>query len=100
MFALWPVVATFLGFVVVPLIKKLMIFFGLSFVVFAGMKQLFSQIESLMLAELGSLPSDVLSIMGIMNLDTAFSMILSAIGTRLILSGWSSTSDTKKSLYF
>lgn len=93
---LWAQIALFLGSVIVPIVKKIFVLLGFTFVIYTGLRGIYAQLESLITSQLGTLPSDVISILGIMQIDTAFSLIFSAALTKLTLQGWSALTDRKR----
>jgi len=84
----------------VPLVKKVMIALGIGSVTYGGLFALLDQVSSYFQLQLSGLPADVLALIGIMKIDIAFTMIMSAITANTILRGWSSLTDRKKSLYY
>lgn len=75
-----------------PLVFKVISLLGFTSVTLIGINLVTDVIVFQLESQLNTLPSDVLSIMGIMQLDKAFSLILSSLAIKQILNGWNSGS--------
>ena len=67
------------------LIRRLLWSLGIGAVVFTGMNLVLNQLATLALNQFNGIPAVPLQVMGILNIDTAFSMIISAYSMRLTL---------------
>lgn len=90
----WFITAFFgaLSFSIPELIRRIFGFVGIGYVTYTGMNLLESQLILLFQSQLVGLPAAVLQFLGIMHIDDAFSMIMSAWAIRKIFEGWSSGS--------
>lgn len=78
-----------LKIIAVPVVLQVLLALGVGFVTYLGMTTLLDQLETLIIAQISSQTfSDVIGLLGYMNMDRAFSVILSAIGIRMILVGF------------
>ncbi|MCB1878075.1 MAG: DUF2523 domain-containing protein [Chromatiales bacterium] len=85
--ALWPVLAGFLGAVVVPLAQRIMVGIGVGIATFAGISQLLERLRELIMDQFVGLPLEVLDFLGLLQVDRAITMILSAVTIRFVLRG-------------
>lgn len=67
------------------LVRRLLISFGVGAVVFTGLSVLLDDIASLAFGSLSGIPPQVSSIIGILNIDVAFNIIISAYTIKLTL---------------
>jgi len=85
--------------IAVPLVKKVLLALGIGAVTYSGLYYLINQLTNLFQQQLAGMPVDALAILGMMKIDIAFTMIISAITAKAILSGWSKSNDQKTSSY-
>lgn len=83
------------GMALPELLTRIAIYLGFGVVTTTGMFYLFDQVKSLFQAQLTGLPADVLAMVGIMKLDMAFTLILSAAMTKTVINGWNKLTDTR-----
>lgn len=86
----------FIFAVVVPLVTHLLKAFGIGAVVFTGMTIAINEIKDYAINQFSGLPADVIGIMGIMQLDVGFNMVISSVLASAILKGLNSASGKKK----
>lgn len=77
--------------IIVPLVVKVALAFGVTIISFAGLNALKDQAFDLITSQLSSLPADLLQLMGMINLDVYVTLVFSAYTTKLILKGVSSS---------
>lgn len=76
-----------LGPIFTNAIARVALAFGVGFAVYTGMDAVLDQVHSLALAQYGALPSAVVGMLGLMRVDQALNLILSAVAVRLTLEG-------------
>lgn len=74
---------------------RVMIALGFQLVVFTGLDLSLDWIEARVVAELGGLPAQALGVLSTLQVDTAVTIILSAISARLVLKGLTNGALTK-----
>lgn len=70
-----------------PLIAKVLIALGFSVVTITGMEAIINQLKSSLVADLSSMPADMLAIFQLAGGGTALGMIFGAMATKLTLWG-------------
>lgn len=93
-FTLGSTLLSFLMLGLAELAKRVFIALGFTSLTVFGLSYLFNQMTSIFSSSLNGLPSDVLAIVGLMQLDICFSMIMSAGITKQILLGWNRATDS------
>lgn len=68
---------------------------GFGLVTTYGLFALFGQLSSYVSSSFSGLPSDVLAFMGLMRIDSAFSVILSAATAKQVILGWNKFTDRR-----
>lgn len=81
--------------ILAPLIKKIIALIGFTTITLIGINTVTDAIVTYLLTRVGSLPSDVFSMMGIMQLDVAISLIVSVGAIKQIMKGWDLLADKK-----
>lgn len=89
-------VGQFIFFIVVPLVVKVIKGLGVGAVVYVGINIVMGEAESYITSQLGQTAADLRGLLGLAKVDIAINILLSAVSTRLILSGVSSLSGRKK----
>lgn len=74
---------------------RVMIALGFQLVVFTGLQVTLDWIEARVVAEIGAMPAQAISILSTLQVDTAVTILLSAISARLLLKGLTNGSLTK-----
>lgn len=89
-------VGQFIFFIVVPLVVKVIKGLGVGAVVYVGINIVMGEAESYITSQLGQTAADLRGLLGLAKVDIAINILLSAVSTRLILSGVSALSGRKK----
>lgn len=84
-----------LGFGIKELVLRVVVALGFGLITTYGIYALFDQIKTHFSAQFTGLPADVLAILGIMQIDVAFTMILSAAAAKQVLLGWNKLTDKR-----
>lgn len=84
-----------LGYGIKELIVRACIALGFGLVTTYGMYTLFDQIQYIFSSQLRGLPSDVFAMLGIMQIDNCFTMILSAAAAKQVMRGWSKLTNSR-----
>lgn len=79
------VLGRIIGFVISGLIWKVIASFGIGFVVYAGVTELFDGAHAAVNSLYGELPAVISGVVGTLRIDDAISVIFSAISIRLSL---------------
>lgn len=90
---MWGAVARMLAWLVAiawPLIKDLLLKLGIAWVSYEGIGAMVDQIDSMFRSNIGILGQTVVNVLGVMNADIAFNMVLSAVTARIVVSGLTS----------
>jgi hypothetical protein len=75
--------------IVLPWVFRILAAVGVGSVTYLGIGSLFDVAESYILANFAAVPPSVLSVLGIMQVDRALTLLLSALSARLTLAGLS-----------
>lgn len=89
---------TLLSTAVVPLAKKLLTALGIGMVTYLGVNYALDQARSQLMTNMAGIPADIAMLMGLFKFDVAINIVLSAVTTRLALSGVDKVTGAKKSL--
>lgn len=84
-----------LGYGIKELVIRAAIALGFGIATTFGMYALFDQVEAHFQAQLSGLPADVLAMLGIMQIDVAFTLILSAAAAKQVILGWNRLTDSR-----
>lgn len=82
----------------VPVVKMVLKALGIGVVSYVGINLVLSQATDVILQNFLSLPASIQQIMGILKVDVAVNIILSAITTKVTLRGIDKLTDTKTKL--
>jgi len=82
--------------VLVPFVIRLLKGLGIGIVTYTGIDLVLTELVEFAQDALNGLPADILSFVGMMNLDIALNMIVSAILAKTVLDGFNSATGTKK----
>lgn len=74
---------------------RVMIALGFQLVVFTGLELTLEWLKTSVIAEISGLPAQVASVLGVLQVDTAITILLSAISARLVLRGLANGSITR-----
>lgn len=80
------------------IVGRILISLGVGFVTYQGITATIDYVKSVIVSNLGGLPADVVGIASVCQLDTAVSIIFSAIAVRFVIQGL--TSGTMKRMVF
>ena len=82
--------ATMLGSIVGPMLKKAMRFIGVGVVTYVGFNFVISEAKDALLAKFGALDSPVQQLLGLAQIDVAINIMFAAVATRALMAGFSS----------
>ena len=97
---MWVYLARFLLVAVVPLALKVLSALGIGTATYFGIWALFSWAKSYIFANIGGLPAEMVTFIGMLNIDVAINIIFSAFTIRLTISGINQGTDGMKRLVF
>lgn len=80
---IWAVFA----FLIIPLIIRILYAIGIGFVTYTGITALLNMISNFFQNSLGGVSLELLQVIGLLNIDRAFTVIMSAITIRATLKG-------------
>jgi hypothetical protein len=90
-----PIIAAILGGLIqvaATLVGRVLIALSVGYVTYTGVSILVDSVKADVIANFSSLDSNILTTLGVLQVDTAITMVFSAITARLILSGLTSGS--------
>lgn len=93
---MWVFLFQFLMIVIVPLIWMALKAIGIGFVTYTGMNFLMDNAINMFYQRIGEMPQAMVQIFGILDIDVAFNIIVSAFAIRAAMNGVGSTSGTYK----
>lgn len=82
----------------VPLVKMVLKALGVGIVSYVGINLVLTEATDVIMVNMLGLPIEVQQILGLLKLDVAVNIILSAITTKLTLSGLNKLTDSKTKL--
>lgn len=82
----------------VPLVKMVLKALGVGIVSYVGINLVLTEATDVIMVNILGLPIEVQQILGLLKLDVAVNIILSAITTKLTLSGLNKLTDSKSKL--
>lgn len=85
-----------LSYSIPELVRRVFAFIGVSMVTISGVNFIESLLVTKFTGLLSDLPYSVMQILGLMHIDDAFSMIISAFAIKRVLSGWDSSGKKSK----
>lgn len=88
--------AQFLLMIAIPIVKYVLRAIGFGFVTYVGINMIIDQAKNYIISEIGGAGSTILSILGLMKIDVAINLMLAAVTTRFILSGFDKASGSKR----
>lgn len=83
--------ATMIGAIVGPMIKKALRFLGIGVVTYVGFNLVIDQAKDALLAKFGALDSPVQTLLGLAQIDVAINIMFAAVATRALMAGFSAT---------
>jgi hypothetical protein len=93
-----PAIFLFLSTIIGPLAAKLLTSLGIGAVTYVGITAVLSTARSYLLANVTGMPADVLALFGLIKLDIAINIMLSAVTARAVLSGVNASTGKKTGL--
>lgn len=93
-----PAIFLFLSSIVGPLAAKILTSLGIGAITYVGITALLATVRSELLGSVTGMPADVLALFGLIKLDIAVNIMLSAVAARAALSGMNSSTGKKTSL--
>lgn len=93
-----PAIFLFLSTIVGPLVAKVLTSLGIGAVTYVGITAVLAAARSYLLANVTGMPADVLALMGLIKLDIAVNIMLSAVTARAVLSGVNQATGKKTGL--
>ncbi|WP_312254170.1 DUF2523 domain-containing protein [Stutzerimonas nitrititolerans] len=82
--------ATMLGSIVGPMLKKAMRFIGVGVVTYVGFNLVISEAKDALLAKFGALDSPVQQLLGLAQIDVGINIMFAAVATRALMAGFES----------
>lgn len=76
-----------LGPIFTNAIARIALAFGIGFAVYSGLDVALDQVKSVATSSYGSLPTNVVLMLGLLRVDQALNLVLSAVTVRFILQG-------------
>lgn len=83
---------------VLPLVTKVLTGLGLGAVSYIGVNFVIDSARAELMSNMAGIPVDIAQILGLYKFDVAINIILAAVTTRLVLSGVSKVSGSRKSI--
>lgn len=93
-----PAIFLFLSSIVGPLAAKILTSLGIGAITYVGITALLAAVRVQLLGSVTGMPADVLALFGLIKLDIAVNIMLSAVAARAALSGMNSSTGKKTSL--
>lgn len=93
-----PAIFLFLSAIVGPLAAKILTSLGIGAVTYIGITALLSAVRTYLLSNVTGMPADVLALFGLIKLDIAVNIMLSAVTARAVLSGMNRSTGKKTGL--
>jgi len=83
--------ATMIGSVIGPMIKKALRFLGVGVVTYVGFNLVINEAKDALLSKFGALDSPVQQLLGLAQFDVAVNIMFAAVATRALMAGFSAT---------
>jgi hypothetical protein len=93
-----PAIFMFLSSIVGPLAAKVLTAVGIGAVSYVGITALLANVKSYLINQISGAPAEVLSILGLLKVDVAINIVLSAVIARAVISGMNKSTGTKTGL--
>jgi hypothetical protein len=77
------------------IVGRVLIALGIGYVSYTGINALLTVIKAQVIAQLAGAPATIVSIMGLLKIDVAVSIIFSALAARLVIQGLTSDKVTR-----
>jgi maltodextrin utilization protein YvdJ len=82
----------------VPIVKKILVGLGIGAITYTGINAVLDAAKAELMANMSGLPSEIAALLGIAKFDIAINIVLSAVATRLLISGVSKVAGSKTKL--
>lgn len=76
-----------LGPIITNALARVALAFGVGFAVYSGLDVVLDQVKAVATASYGELPGNVVGMLGLLRVDQALNMVLSAVSVRFVLEG-------------
>jgi len=87
-------ISTF-GMAIGELAKRALLAIGFGTVTYVGINVILDQIEQKFTTASGDLPTLIINMLGILQIDTCFTMFVSAAVIKQVIQGWNKLTDTR-----
>lgn len=82
---------------IIPLVQTILKYLGVGVIAYVGINMALDKILDYLKTSLGSIPSEMLNIFGLMHFDTGVNIYFSAVVAHLVIKGLDKATDKKKS---
>lgn len=89
---------SFLSTVGAPLVKKVLVALGIGAVSMIGLTVVVSSAKAFMMQQMSGIPADVAQLLGLMKVDVAMNIMISAVTTRMTIAGVNKATGAKSGL--
>lgn len=90
-----PAIFLFLSTIVGPLAAKILTSLGLGAVTYIGITALLAAVRTYVIGSVGGLPGDIAMLFGLLKVDIAINIMLSAVTARAVVAGMNKTTGKK-----
>ena len=75
------------SFIIVPMILRVLVSLGIGWVIYSGITELLEYISNTVQSHMGTFGPEILGFLGLLNIDRAITIVLSAVAIRATLNG-------------
>lgn len=93
-----PAIFLFLSSIVGPLAAKILTSLGLGAVTYVGITALLATVRTYLISNVGGVPADIAMLFGLLKVDIAINIMLSAVTARAVIAGMNKTTGKKTGL--
>ncbi len=93
-----PAIFLFLSSIVGPLAAKILTSLGLGAVTYIGITALLTTVRMYLINNVGGVPADIAMLFGLLKVDIAINIMLSAVTARAVIAGMNKTTGKKTGL--
>lgn len=93
-----PAIFLFLSSIVGPLAAKILTSIGLGAVTYVGITALLTTVRMYLISNIGGIPGDIAMLFGLLKVDIAINIMLSAVTARAVIAGMNKTTGKKTGL--
>lgn len=90
-----PAIFLFLSSIVGPLAAKILTSLGLGAVTYIGITALLTTVRMYLINNVGGVPADIAMLFGLLKVDIAINIMLSAVTARAVIAGMNKTTGKK-----